>query len=706
MKTNFFAVIGTAILAATSLAACNHIDDPDSSGSSSQITIGSLLQEMVDRDAVARYPDPVYTSASFSSRDRASLSKDVNWFANGDNNWFLRMEKVNGREEYVLFDAEGPGAVTRWWMTFAGAKGGSGCLRVYIDDASEAAIAATPFELLSGTNLTVSPLAGSVSKLTPVEQRGHNLFYPIPYSSHCKITYCSAYIHTDNGGTHIVGDECVYYNIEYRTYPEGTSVESFSKENSAKYKEQENAAARALNSPTSVDALDRTGLDCALAPGESKELEFKGPSAIREITMKLEAADMNQALRSTVLEIEFDGESTVFIPVGEFFGAGYVPMYTRTWYVDVKAAGAMTSRWVMPFGKSARLKITNYGSQQVWLSSAQVGVSKWKFDGRSMYFHAIWKQYPRLDTRKDPVTGITCEHYDLNFVTLDGKGVYMGDSMTLYDISSGWWGEGDEKVYVDDESFPAIFGTGTEDYYGYAWCHPNTIVDHPFTSQPSGSGNLAPGYTFNSRLRSLDRIAFGNRLVFDMELWHWNQSTMSLGISNYFYMLPGGKVLNQRDASGVTEKPVTSSLDLVEMKEDLIDIEAEYMNKEQMTGGNFEIQSAFGENWSNGLQVFWNNVPAGSEMTLSFESPYEGTFNLKMLYAFSWDYGTFDLWFNDLQIENGRDFYAEQISTGWTEYGQVQLHKGKNTVKVKAVAPHKGIASCFFGLDRIILEKQ
>jgi hypothetical protein len=32
-----------------------------------------------------------------------------------------------------------------------------------------------------------------------------------------------------------------------------------------------------------------------------------------------------------------------------------------------------------------------------------------------------------------------------------------------------WWGEGDEKIWVDGEAFPSIFGTGTEDYYAYSW---------------------------------------------------------------------------------------------------------------------------------------------------------------------------------------------------------------------------------------------
>ena len=705
--TSVFAV--TALTCTIPLASCTEkgekggqtvVTPPEESNA--QVTIGTLLEEMVDRDAVARYPQPEYRSASFSSYDRNSTKGD--WFANGDNNWFLRHENISNRQEFVMFDADGPGAVTRWWMTFAGVKGGQGYLRVYIDANPEPVIAGTPFQILSGQKIAISPLASSISQLTPVEQRGHNLFYPIPYSKHCKITYCSYNLHPD-GDMHITSDECIYYNVEYRTYAPGTSVESYSENAAKKYADAAQNAAKTLSQAGTISCQSEKKLDCSLEPGQDLEVKLEGPAAIREIALKLDAADMNQALRSTVLEISFDGFSTVFIPVGEFFGIGYQPLYTNMWYVDANARSAMTARWVMPFSREATVRIANYGKQKVSLSNARVGCSAWNFDDRSMYFHAVWKLYPGLDTRKNPVTGESCEHYDLNFVTLEGKGVYMGDSMSLFDISSGWWGEGDEKVYIDSDTFPSFFGTGTEDYYGYAWCHPNTIVDHPFTSQPSGAGNLAPGYTFNSRHRVLDRIAFSRKLVFDMELWHWNKSTMDLGISNYFYMLPGGKVAGERDLAGVASKTVLSPFEFVDLTQELMDIEAEYMKVERMTGGNYEAQSAFGEHWSNGMQAFWSNAPAGSELTLSFESPYQGDYSLKMLYAFSWDYGTFDIWFNDTPIEMGRDLYDANLHTAWTEYGTVPVVTGKNTIRVKAKAPHPGIQNCFFGLDRVVLQK-
>ena len=49
-----------------------------------------------------------------------------------------------------------------------------------------------------------------------------------------------------------------------------------------------------------------------------------------------------------------------------------------------------------------------------------------------------------------------------------------------------WWGEGDEKFYVDGEKFPSTFGTGTEDWVGYAWSAEPAfpLFDSGFASQP------------------------------------------------------------------------------------------------------------------------------------------------------------------------------------------------------------------------------
>ena len=108
--------------------------------------------------------------------------------------------------------------------------------------------------------------------------------------------------------------------------------------------------------------------------------------------------------------------------------------------------------------------------------------------------------------------------FDWNYLTVQGKGVYVGDTLALFNRAllphpngnRDMVGEGDEKIVVDRETFPSSFGTGTEDYYGYSWGVGGTF-SAPFHSMPRGDANgnyTKPGHTTNTRVRSLDRIPF------------------------------------------------------------------------------------------------------------------------------------------------------------------------------------------------------
>ena len=55
----------------------------------------------------------------------------------------------------------------------------------------------------------------------------------------------------------------------------------------------------------------------------------------------------------------------------------------------------------------------------------------------------------------------------------EGRGRFCGVMLHVWNPRGGWWGEGDEKFFVDGEKFPSTFGTGSEDYFGYAWCDPH-----------------------------------------------------------------------------------------------------------------------------------------------------------------------------------------------------------------------------------------
>ena len=91
------------------------------------VSEATLLREMTDRDALARLPYPAYKTRQFSSYDRKAVSPDrPGWFGNDDWSMFIRTELNGGRTEHVLMDADGPGAVVRFWMTFAGQDCGRG----------------------------------------------------------------------------------------------------------------------------------------------------------------------------------------------------------------------------------------------------------------------------------------------------------------------------------------------------------------------------------------------------------------------------------------------------------------------------------------------------------------------------------------------------------------------------------------------------
>ncbi|MHC4693532.1 MAG: hypothetical protein ACYS67_12390, partial [Planctomycetota bacterium] len=64
-----------------------------SAAESDTITLKSLLEEMVNRDSIARLPKPAYTCRQFSSYDRNSTEPgSPTWWANWDRSYFVRIE--------------------------------------------------------------------------------------------------------------------------------------------------------------------------------------------------------------------------------------------------------------------------------------------------------------------------------------------------------------------------------------------------------------------------------------------------------------------------------------------------------------------------------------------------------------------------------------------------------------------------------------
>ncbi len=531
-----------------------------------KITFQSLLEQMTSPQSLAQWQyNKNYRLIQASSYSRESVSPETanedglfrpenpedrdwgkGWFENHDFGVFIREEVNGGRNELVMMEDDGAGAIVRFWATFGGRPDEVGGLyRIYIDGAEEPVITMHNKDLVVNNGLVGEPFAFYAPKETENPTwRGSNLMLPIPYGKSCKVTYEPF---EAEGGSDWNGH---YYAINYREYNDEVEVESFDKNTLTKYKDALAHHSELLikkNKPESVFSINENAL---LPRGGRLTIKLEGERAITKLGCQIKARDIEQALRSTVLEITFDGNKTVWCPLGQFYGIGYRQLNNDTYYVSADSLGMMESRWLMPFSRSAQIRIHNHGEQTVEVVALDIDHKEYGWNENTMYFHAAWNETKNLDTQTK---------FDYNFITIRGRGVFVGDNLTIFNTfpdrtGINWWGEGDEKIYVDGEDFPSNFGTGTEDYYCYAWCRPQWFSSIN-VSQPLGEGNKTPGLSVNNRYRLLDAIPFEESFKFDMEIWHPYYAPMNYSPATFWYAFKGARWNYKADVEEV-KKPV------------------------------------------------------------------------------------------------------------------------------------------------------
>lgn len=484
-----------------------------------EVTLESLLAEMTDYASMARWPLPEFICKQASSYDRGTVAPDKpGWFANNDQNQFIRTEENAGRQERVMLDTDGPGCLVRFWLTTDRNKQGK--LRIYLDGAAEPALVFPAYDLLSGDLKLGPPLVQPHPDYRPDANGGNNFYLPIPYAKHCKVTWEEA------------GQSSRYYQINYRTYAPGTVVRTFTRAALEAARPLVERVNQQLANPPDALPGKVFSLDKVMRPGGTQMLALPhGPAALTRLELRVPAsqlADPERALRSLVLRMTCDGESTIWCPVSDFFGSGVGLNRVENWYRRVDTNGTLICRWVMPYQKNAKLELLNLASQSIKVD-LKATVGPWTWDNRSMHFYTAWHFEGGLRTPP---------HRDWNFVTVKGRGVYVGDTLALFNPVATWYGEGDEKIWVDGEAFPSHLGTGTEDYYGYSYA-PKPAHNTPFCAEPRIDQPMTQGHNTSTRTRNLDGIPFQRSLQFDIELISWEPTTLTYAATTYWYAFPG-----------------------------------------------------------------------------------------------------------------------------------------------------------------------
>lgn len=489
------------------------------------ITLGSLLGEMVSFDEATRFPSPHYSSHQVSSHDRRSVSPDSpGWFANDDGFGIERIDTVDGRIEKVMLDEKGPGVITRIWITTLDKRG---TWRFYFDHSTTPGWTIPAYDLMKFGIPELGPgLLQPHTSYTAEGKGGSTLFLPIPFSENCKITF------EDEKG---IEPTPKYYHINYRKYDAGTKIETFSQEVIDNSRQLITKTDQLLHDPPEAKIDSALNVTKDLASGDTLKMKLpEGENAVSVIQFNIEVDDtseFDQALREIISLADFDGKQTCWIPLGDFSGGGFGARYVKSWFLASDGKGKVVSRWLMPYQSSGEIALVNTHEKKV-RANIKAGISTYEWDNRSLYFHASWKQARNLVLCTDPLNDTTC--MDWNFVTLTGKGVYKGDVLSLYNHAPEWYGEGDEKIWVDSDTFPSHFGTGTEDYYNSSWA-PVVPFQTPFGGAPRADLESSHGHNTFFRTRNLDGIPFSEKLIFDIELIGWKKGTVDYATTVYWY---------------------------------------------------------------------------------------------------------------------------------------------------------------------------
>jgi len=428
-------------------------------------------------------------------------------------------------------------------------------------------------------------------------------------------------------------------------------------------------------------------------------LQLDGTRAITDMEVNVDMPDTSDrlnVLRELALHMYWDGESkpSVWTPLGDFFGTAPGINKYKSLPLGMTDRGFYCN-WYMPFENGAVIKLTNDGdtARTVRFSIGHAPLAQ-PIDtfGR---FHAKWHR--DVFGPEDPER----RKIDWTLLKTEGRGRFCGVMLHVWNPRGGWWGEGDEKFFIDGEKFPSTFGTGSEDYFGYAWCDPE-LFENCFHNQTISMKNR--GHISVNRWHIADNVPFQESFEAAIEKYYGNDRPTLYAATAYWYQA-AGQGDPYEPVPVAQRKGYWHPIEIFKIEGTL---EIEQLPILARTGGNARPQEmyGFGPHWSNESHLWWTGAKPGDKLEIALPVEKTGTYRLKMQLTKAVDYGIVQFYLNGAKLGEPVDLYNDSvIATGALDMGLHELTRGAHILKVEIVgANEKAVKSHMVGLDYLKLE--
>ncbi|MEN6306951.1 MAG: glycoside hydrolase family 172 protein [Anaerohalosphaeraceae bacterium] len=652
-----------------------------------EFTYIDLINRLTDLERISTFPDQGETCQMWSSYDRKSYydqstGKYVNWDSNGDGfggAGFIRTEQ----DKLVLAEMEGPGCIWRIWS----ATPQKGHVRIYLDGAETPAV---DLSFVDYFNRTQPPF--NRPALVYLAASGKNNFVPIPFQKSCKIVADKNY-----------GE---FHQFTYTLYPKDTVLPTFKMNLSA----EESAALDKADKMLSSCGPDFTAVRYPNAIHEKKSLTIEpgkkdqiitlsGARAITSLKLRLagipdDIERQRELTRQLTLSITWDDQDSpaVWCPIGDFFGTAPGINDYQSLPLGI-TKDCFYSNWFMPFAKQAVIAITNNGTEARKIELEISYTSLEKPIEQYARFHAKWHR--NIFLPKEPERWV-----DWTMLTTQGKGRFVGVELHIWNPRGGWWGEGDEKFFVDGEKFPSSYGTGSEDYFGYAWSDP-AFFAAPYHNQTISENNK--GHISNNRWHIVDNVPFQSSFEGYIEKYWADTRPTQYSCVAYWYLDSSGK-------DPYTPVDVSQRLGYYIQLTYPLDIAGILVLEKP--NGQVEAQGMGGyraAKWVNDDQLWWTPEKISDKLLLAMEAPEEGNWRIQTRLTKAIDYGIVQFSLDGKKISDPIDLFNKDAVTATDEIdlGVHALKKGRNVLTVEIVGSNPAAYQRYmFGMDYLNLKKQ